>query len=96
MKDVDWCCASFRNRYSLGGKRGVAVVYGVSDGELQFFLQFRAVKAGVERLSGASEVPLSLLEQVLIDFCPWCSKRLERYYRKQVDKLPILSRPIQP
>jgi hypothetical protein len=96
VENIDWCCASFQNRYSLGGKRGVAVVYGVRDGELQFFLQFRAVEAGVDRLPGTFEGPISLLEEVPIELCPWCGKKLARYYKKQVGRLPVLSSPIWP
>lgn len=69
------------------------MIYGV-DGGLQFFLQFRALEAGAERLPLAVEMPISLVAQVMIGFCPWCGKRLERYYRKQVERLPVLAMPI--
>lgn len=91
MTDVNWCCPGLEFQYVRGGERGVAVLYKNTDGEVKFFLQFRALERGVQRLANAPPIPVSLIEQVPISFCPWCGKQLVKHYKKQIERLPVLA-----
>lgn len=93
MADVKWCCPGFERKYGQGGERGTAILYGFLGGELQFYLQFRALERG-DVLEYVSPKPISLVTQVAINFCPWCGKRLVKHYKKQLEKLPVLVAPI--
>lgn len=94
MTSINWCCPGLEFQYSRGGDRGVAVLYKDIDGEVKFSLQFRALERGVTRLANAPPIPVSLIEQIPISYCPWCGKQLVKHYRKQVERLPVLAVPL--
>jgi len=82
-----WCCDAFRNRYDRGGDRSIAVLIDRDfQGEPSFVLQARAFERGEEpRLD--VPVPMSLVSEDLIAFCPWCGASLRRWYGKQFEEL---------
>ena len=80
---VRWCCSAFRTHFCEAGSRGLAVLV-VSDElveEPRFLLQHRAIDQGAE-LEYDGNVPLTLVTEAHISFCPWCGRKLERWYRR--------------
>jgi hypothetical protein len=85
---IKWCCEPFKNGFDLAGDRSIAVLVDrYSDGESEFILQARAFEKGQEPAHLSTEVPMSLVTESSIQFCPWCGKNLARWYRKTVDAL---------
>lgn len=78
-----WCCPIFADHYKQAGERGLAtIVVESSQQRPRFILQFRAVARRDEDLV-QSTVPLSFLTEHDISFCPWCGRKLARWYRKR-------------
>jgi len=89
-----WCCEAFRNRYDRGGDRSIAVLVDRDfSGEPRFLLQSRAFEKGDEPQLDLP-VPMSLVSEDVIAFCPWCGVVLRRWYRHQIDALARPDLPI--
>jgi len=74
-----WCCAAFQDNYEAAGQRGFAVFVHKGDYPgAQFLIQSRAVaQEDQSRLKIASEdVPVALVTQTGMGFCPWCGTSL--------------------
>ena len=85
---IKWCCEAFRNNYDLAGDRSIAVLVDrYSDGEPEFLLQSRAFERGQEPPDLSTAVPMSLVTESRMQFCPWCGRNLARWYRKTIDAL---------
>ena len=77
--NVRWCCSAFRNSFERLDERGSRVVAVVSG---MFLLVFRSVDP--EFIGTFTvPVPLSLVEDVPLRFCPWCGRDLAKHYAKQ-------------
>jgi hypothetical protein len=86
-KTVKWCCDSFRERYDSAGKRTIAVLVDrFADGTPHFIIQSRAFERGTEQPLHLS-VPVSLVNEDTMNFCPWCGVPLRRWYREWIDEL---------
>jgi hypothetical protein len=84
---MKWCCSAFKSWYEGAGERGFAVLVGRdSSSKPQFVIQHRSVDFGTED-SVKTETPLSLVADVQIDYCPWCGRRLDKWYEDSVDVL---------
>ncbi len=84
---MKWCCVSFKANYEAAGDRGFALlVERDADGDPRFLIQHRAMKLGEEQKTGTT-VPVSLVSQTGLRYCPWCGRRLARWYKRQVDAL---------
>jgi hypothetical protein len=84
---MKWCCTGFEQWYSLSEERGLGIVVGRADsGDPVFSLQHRAVEPGV-RLPDTEGVAVSLVDRTPISHCPWCGRRLDRWYKKAVEEL---------
>jgi hypothetical protein len=86
-----WCCSAFKNSYDAAGDRSIAVLvdrYG--DGDSEFILQSRAFVKGEEPSDLRTSVPMSLVTESHIEFCPWCGRKLAKWYKNDVD---VLTRP---
>jgi len=78
---------SFKERYDSAGGRTIAVVVDrFSDGTPHFLIQSRAFVRGMEQPLNLS-VPVSLVNEDTMHFCPWCGVLLRDWYRKWVDEL---------
>jgi hypothetical protein len=55
-------------------------------GKPEFIIQHRAIEMGVGPLP-ATDYPMSLVSDICIDYCPWCGRKLDRWYSKYVDDL---------
>ena len=89
---VNWCCNPFQNAYLHGDERGIATLKGQREGMRTFALQIRAVdkEHEAELLRHKHPFPVSVVQQFLINFCPWCGINLPRHYGAQIDVLPNL------
>jgi hypothetical protein len=85
-KEVKWCCAGFKAHYEAAGEQSFAILVDRrDDGKAQFVLQFRALSEGTTLPE--SDVRICLLADTRIRFCPWCGRKLARWYEKHVDVL---------
>jgi hypothetical protein len=78
---VKWCCIGFENMVGQAGTRGVAVLIDGSRGSVppDFFIQFRALDTSVPP-PFSSDVPISVVMEIGIQFCPWCGALLREFY----------------
>jgi hypothetical protein len=86
----EWCCAGFQGHYDSAGDRGFAVLVERDDDSVaRFLIQSRAVAKGDQaRLKIASaDVPVGLVTETGLTFCPWCGVNLRRFYAKRIDEL---------
>lgn len=84
---MEWCCLAFEGWYGQAGERGIGILIGRdSEGYPQFTLQYRAVERGLEK-SVVAEVPTSIVLDVQLQYCPWCGRRLGKWYSKHIDAL---------
>jgi hypothetical protein len=65
------------------------------DEKPHFYLQGRAVD--IDSSSFVAPVPITVVTDFAIDFCPWCGVTLRKWYRKTGEKLikPGLKIPIE-
>jgi len=88
IEKARWCCLGLEGQWSNAGLRGIAVVVHSAGGASAFVLQHRAVDAGLENaVAGDPDVPISLVTDVLIRFCPWCGCELLRWYADVLENL---------
>ena len=87
---MKWCCSVFENRYELAGERSIAVLIDEDpSGDPDFLVQARAFDHGSEPPLNVP-VPMSLVLETGIQFCPWCGADLKKWYGKYAHQL---SRP---
>ena len=87
---MKWCCSAFQNRYEMAGERSIAVLVDAnSQNESEFLIQARALDHGDEPEINTA-VPMSLIIETGIEFCPWCGVNLRKWYGKHAREL---SRP---
>jgi hypothetical protein len=88
---INWCCEPFKHSYDLAGDRSIAVLIDRnSEGEPEFILQSRAFEKGQEPPGLSTVVPMSVVTESQMQFCPWCGRNLAKWYRKTID---VLIRP---
>jgi|ERR1044072_4465083 hypothetical protein len=84
---MKWCCLGFQSCYEEAGKKGFTVLVGRNYmGRPQFVLQYRIVDKGAEE-SVTSQVPISFVSDIHIQYCPWCGRKLDKWYGKYIDEL---------
>ena len=84
---MKWCCPALKTWYEGAGERGFAILVGRdSASQPQFVVQQRSVDMGTED-SVKAETPLFLVSDIQIDYCPWCGRKLDKWYGKSVDAL---------
>lgn len=88
---IRWCCGGFQASHQRCGERGYSIFYSTGlTSEERVVLQFRAVDKGSEGGVGPSRVPLTLVTEVVLTFCPWCGTELKPHYGKQLE---LMRRP---
>ena len=82
-----WCCLGFKGHFESEDNRGSCVVIERdSDGRCYFRFRYRGIaKKDEARLD--SSIPVSIVHELRLVFCPWCGRRLHRWYRKELDQL---------
>ena len=81
---VRWCCPNFEDAFLQAGTRGLGILVVQDDeaGPPRFVLQHRAVDLH-KKPNYEGSVPLTLVCDNTISFCPWCGRKLKRWYRQQ-------------
>ena len=89
---MEWCCPGFKDNYAAFGKRGVAVLvqkehFGVP--QPTFVMQVKSVLVEDQsRVRGLPhDIPLSLVTEIGLQFCPWCGRNLTEFYQEYVENL---------
>ena len=84
---MKWCCSTFKARYEHAGETSFAMLVGRdAAGKAQFVIQHRAVDKDME-YAVKPEIPTRIVSDMQIDYCPWCGRKLEKWYGKSVDEL---------
>jgi hypothetical protein len=84
---MKWCCIPFKNYYATAGERGISILIGRnSAGKPEFVMQHRAVDKEIESLP-YTDYPISIITDACIVYCPWCGRKLDKWYGKYVDEL---------
>jgi hypothetical protein len=84
---VKFCCVGFQVSVENVGNRGHSMVIGRdSIGGTKVRLQHRVVDAGLEAMVSCAQntVPLSLVAEMGIQFCPWCGRNVVDHYKRQI------------
>ena len=84
---MKWCCIGFESLCGNAGERAFAAI-GCRDQNQKpiFYLQYRAVESGAQ-LSLSDDVPVTLMAQTGLTFCPSCGVKLEKFYRASIDEM---------
>jgi len=79
----------FRDTFQEAGQRGFAVFVARHElGQDVFVLQHRSAEPGDEaNVKSASDLPVSLISQLIISRCPWCGRKLADSYGRHLDDL---------
>lgn len=86
-QSIKWCCAAFRSHFESAGQEGFGlIVERWQAGQTKFSLRHQAISPQAE-VSLPPDLKLTFIDEVAIKFCPWCSKKLERFYRKHIREL---------
>jgi hypothetical protein len=76
----------------MAAARGFAVFAArVESPPAMFVIQHRALDTGAGD-PPFSESPLSLVSDLVIQFCPWCGVKLEEFYRgveQEIDRIDL-------
>lgn len=77
-----WCCPPCKRAFENLEERGFSVFLAEAP-PLNFVLRHRAVDAADIGTTN-SPVPLSLISETGISFCPWCGTDLARFYARML------------
>ncbi len=84
---MKWCCSIFKMRYEHAGETGFAMLVGRdAAGRAEFVIQHRAVDKEMEH-DVKPKIPTLIVSDIQIDHCPWCGRKLDKWYGKSVDVL---------
>ena len=87
MSNLKWCCPGVRALHQMAGERTFSILVNSDlSGRAVFTLQHRALNPGAE-LPSSDGVAVSLVSDLRLQYCPWCGKKLESFYKKQIDAL---------
>jgi hypothetical protein len=77
---------AFEGYFQMAGSRGLGVFVSTRDGsDPALILQYRATDPGAR--IPYTELPMSLVTDVHVQFCPWCGVRLHKWYRNVLRSL---------
>jgi hypothetical protein len=76
-----FCCRAFEYWYGMAGTRGFGA-FAAENGNTPttFVIQHRALDNDATP-PAFSPSPLSLVSDLIIQFCPWCGTKLDEFYR---------------
>jgi hypothetical protein len=86
---IRWYCQTFKSYCEEAGRRGLGVVVEETDVGPTFLIQCRSIEPKDEQAFKAinTPVPVSLVTQTGMLFCPWCGKNLRRRYGRHAKDL---------
>ena len=74
-----WCCPQFEGTYEAAGGRAFSILVDFQPpDDPSFILQHRAVELDQEL--PAIPIPIAVVSEVHILFCPWCGRNLREFY----------------
>ncbi len=88
---MNMCCEGFKEMYKKRFDRGIFVFADKEDttGEVSFWLGMRCVEhnelKNLTEICFSDKLPITVSTRVPIHFCPWCGKKLIKYYRRNYD-----------
>lgn len=78
---MKWCCSMFETVFSAAGERGFSIFVNTRKfGEARFVLQHRAVACDTQPPTLNASIPVALVSDVCIRYCPWCGVDLPARY----------------
>jgi len=77
---MNWCCGSLEGCHSNVGCRGISVFVDDGDGLPAFVLQARALQVEDSDALPNMTIPLTVVSELTIVFCPWCGTKLDEHY----------------
>jgi hypothetical protein len=84
---MEWCCMGFSGNVQMAGNRGFSIIVNVpDDAEPEFVIQHRALDLEAE-LPFVSDIPISVVTDIRIKYCPWCGVSLLEFYGKHVKEI---------
>lgn len=89
---MKYCCEGLKGAAENAEKAGLSVVINNELANEQFFqLVFRSSSVGddeiiMKHLKEKTDIPKLILgQQATIIYCPWCGKKLLKFYKKDLD-----------
>ena len=83
-----FCCAGFKHHFDRAGTRGFGVfAVATLQSKSWFKIQYRCVDPGSGPISPNTNFPISLIEEVTLNFCPWCGRDLHQWYSRTWETL---------
>ena len=83
---MKWCCKVMQGWYQIRGDRGFSVKVNERSGQYRFVMQHCALEPGI-RLPDDFNEPVSIISELVVLYCPWCGKNLEKFYKKNLSDL---------
>lgn len=85
-----WCCMGFKAHTEIAGERGFGIFSDPTTPPSRIVLQCRAADSAVDSAQVSAPYPISVVSEIVIQYCPFCGKHLESWYG---DKLRRIARP---
>jgi hypothetical protein len=82
---MKFCCEGFERLYENAGLREFAVFTAKYPDCFVFVLQHRAIDP--DALPPFTESAMSIVSELLLNFCPWCGMNLKQFYRDELQEL---------
>jgi hypothetical protein len=84
---MGYCCRAFEYWHGMAGMRGFgAFAAQIGSTPASFIIQHRALDSDASAPAFSSS-PLSLVSDLVVQFCPWCGVKLDEFYRGQEQKI---------
>ena len=80
---MKYCCPGYKGNLDEAGKRGFAVFVEDIGSKPMFLMQWRAIDKGdANAVVLNAPVPVSLVVDIGMRYCPWCGVSLADFYSK--------------
>ena len=87
LEHVKWCCVGFESFYGEAGHQGAGILVGRDSlGDPEFIMQYRAADAD-HKLEFTGKDPVASVVDIRLQYCPWCGRNLEEWYRNRIEDL---------
>ena len=85
LSGVKWCCVGFESAVGAAGERGFGIFVDDTTEPPLFVIQHRALDPGAPLPQ--TDTPLNIVCQTGLKHCPWCGKKLAKWYKGDLSKL---------
>ena len=83
---MKWCCTVMQNWYHEGGQRGFSINVCQRGTNYHFVMLHCALEPGM-KIPADFQGPVSVVSEIVLQYCPWCGKKLEKFYKKDLPSL---------